>query len=155
MIHRIRQRLPFPLVGLDSNNGSKFINRRLYNYCQREEITFARSRLSVNFFWSVVRLQEEQRHGPRVHPVYDAPRTPYQRSEEQREDLAMEYSRLNPGKLLKPIKQRQDRSMAVGGTYTMTSLRVTSTFKATRLEAEANTFYQSFLNLSSLDYSVA
>jgi len=43
-VHRLRQRLPFPLLGLDSDNGSEFINHRLYAYCQREGITFTRSR---------------------------------------------------------------------------------------------------------------
>jgi hypothetical protein len=33
-----------PLVGLDSDNGSEFINHRLYTWCQREGITFTRSR---------------------------------------------------------------------------------------------------------------
>ena len=43
-VHRVRQRLPFPLLGLDSDNGSEFINQHLYNYCRREGITFTRSR---------------------------------------------------------------------------------------------------------------
>ncbi len=43
-IHRLRQRLPFPLLGLDSDNGSEFINQHLYNYCREERITFTRSR---------------------------------------------------------------------------------------------------------------
>jgi hypothetical protein len=43
-IHTIRQRLPFPLLGLDSDNGSEFINHRLHTYCLREKITFTRSR---------------------------------------------------------------------------------------------------------------
>jgi hypothetical protein len=43
-VHKIRQRLPFSLLGLDSDNGSEFINQHLYNYCQREKITFTRSR---------------------------------------------------------------------------------------------------------------
>ena len=43
-IHRVRKRLPFSLLGLDSDNGSEFINQHLYNYCQREGITFTRSR---------------------------------------------------------------------------------------------------------------
>jgi len=43
-IHRVRQRLPFPMLGLDSDNGSEFINQRLYTYCLREGITFTRSR---------------------------------------------------------------------------------------------------------------
>ena len=43
-VHRVRQRLPFPLLGLDSDNGSEFINQHLFMYCQREKITFTRSR---------------------------------------------------------------------------------------------------------------
>ncbi len=43
-VHQIRKRLPFPLLGLDSDNGSEFINQHLYNYCRREGITFTRSR---------------------------------------------------------------------------------------------------------------
>jgi len=43
-VHRVRQRLPFSLLGLDSDNGSEFINHHLYTYCQRERITFTRSR---------------------------------------------------------------------------------------------------------------
>jgi hypothetical protein len=43
-IHRVRQRLPFPLLGLDSDNGGEFINHHLYTYCHREGITFTRSR---------------------------------------------------------------------------------------------------------------
>jgi hypothetical protein len=43
-IHHIRQRLPMPLRGLDSDNGSEFINHDLYTWCQREGVTFTRSR---------------------------------------------------------------------------------------------------------------
>jgi len=43
-VHRVRQRLPFPLLGLDSDNGSEFINQHLYSYCQQQGITFTRSR---------------------------------------------------------------------------------------------------------------
>jgi len=43
-IHQVRKRLPFSLLGLDSDNGSEFINQHLYTYCQREGITFTRSR---------------------------------------------------------------------------------------------------------------
>jgi len=40
----LRQNLPFPLLGLDSDNGSEFINDTLYRYCLSEKITFTRSR---------------------------------------------------------------------------------------------------------------
>jgi hypothetical protein len=43
-VHYVRERLPVPLVGLDSDNGSEFINHRLYTWCQREGISFTRSR---------------------------------------------------------------------------------------------------------------
>ena len=33
-----------PMLGLDSDNGSEFINRALYDYCRRNRITFTRSR---------------------------------------------------------------------------------------------------------------
>ena len=41
---RMRQRLPFPLLGIDSDNGGEFINDLLYRYCLDEHITFTRSR---------------------------------------------------------------------------------------------------------------
>ena len=40
----IRQRIPFPLLGIDSDSGGEFINAHLFNYCQKEKITFTRSR---------------------------------------------------------------------------------------------------------------
>jgi len=43
-IQTIRRRLPFPLLGLDSDNGSEFVNRELLGYCQKERITFTRAR---------------------------------------------------------------------------------------------------------------
>jgi hypothetical protein len=43
-VHHMRQRLPFPLLGIDSDNGSEFINQCFYNYCRDEKITFTRSR---------------------------------------------------------------------------------------------------------------
>ena len=43
-VHRVRQRLPMPLLGLDSDNGSEFINHSLYDYCRQGDITFTRSR---------------------------------------------------------------------------------------------------------------
>jgi hypothetical protein len=43
-IHHLRQRLPMPLRGVDSDNGSEFINHGLYAWCQREGVTFTRSR---------------------------------------------------------------------------------------------------------------
>jgi hypothetical protein len=39
-----RQRLPMPLLGLDSDNGSEFLNAHLVRYCTQERLTFTRSR---------------------------------------------------------------------------------------------------------------
>jgi hypothetical protein len=62
-IQQTRQRLPFALLGIDSDNGSEFINDQLYRYCIREEITFTRGRAgrkNDNAYveqknWSIVR----------------------------------------------------------------------------------------------------
>ena len=43
-IERLRGQLPFDLLGLDTDNGSEFINYLLFYYCDNEEITFTRSR---------------------------------------------------------------------------------------------------------------
>jgi hypothetical protein len=62
-IRRARERLPFPLLGIDSDNGSEFINDQLYRYCLQEQITFTRGRagnkndsaFAEQKNWSVVR----------------------------------------------------------------------------------------------------
>lgn len=62
-LKRIRKRLPFPLLGIDSDSGAEFINDQLYRYCLAEKITFTRARpyrKNDNPFveqknWSVVR----------------------------------------------------------------------------------------------------
>jgi IS30 family transposase len=42
---RVAQRLlPFSLLGLDTDNGSEFINYALLDFCKTQEITFTRSR---------------------------------------------------------------------------------------------------------------
>lgn len=43
-VDNVRKRLPFPLRGLDPDNGSEFINWQLYRYCQKNNITLTRSR---------------------------------------------------------------------------------------------------------------
>lgn len=40
----IRSVLPIIMLGVDTDNGSEFINEELFNYCEREKITFTRSR---------------------------------------------------------------------------------------------------------------
>lgn len=43
-LQKIRGKLPFALLGIDSDSGSEFINHSFLNYCQQEHITFTRSR---------------------------------------------------------------------------------------------------------------
>jgi hypothetical protein len=47
-LKEIEQRLPFPLRGIDSDNGSEFINTHLFNFCQQRAkghgVQFTRSR---------------------------------------------------------------------------------------------------------------
>jgi len=43
-IKRIEGRLPFSILGIDSDNGAEFINAHLIHYCKEHEITFTRSR---------------------------------------------------------------------------------------------------------------
>lgn len=43
-INQVRVVLPFPIVGLDTDEGTEFINRGLVQYCETNNITFTRSR---------------------------------------------------------------------------------------------------------------
>jgi uncharacterized protein YllA (UPF0747 family) len=62
-LKQVRECLPFKLLGIDSDNGSEFINGELYRYCLKEGITFTRARAyrkNDNCYveqknWSVVR----------------------------------------------------------------------------------------------------
>ena len=40
----IARTMPFPILGVDSDNGSEFINHHLLAWCQKRQITFTRSR---------------------------------------------------------------------------------------------------------------
>lgn len=62
-IQALRERLPFEMLGLDSDNGGEFINDQLARYCEQEQISLTRTRpgrKNDNCFveqknWSVVR----------------------------------------------------------------------------------------------------
>jgi len=43
-LEQLRDRLPFPLLGIDSDNGSEFLNDHLLRWCRRQRLTFTRSR---------------------------------------------------------------------------------------------------------------
>src|SRR3989337_2592845 len=61
-LKQIRQRLPFDLLGIDSDNGSELINDQLYAYL----------RLYTNYFQPVMKLIEKIRIGSRVKKRYDS-----------------------------------------------------------------------------------
>jgi len=58
-----KKRFPFPVLGIDSDNGSEFINNHLKKYCEGKKITFTRARAykkNDNCYveqknWSIVR----------------------------------------------------------------------------------------------------
>jgi hypothetical protein len=43
-LKKLRKNLPFPLLGIDSDNGSEFINKQLEQYCRDQQLTLTRSR---------------------------------------------------------------------------------------------------------------
>ena len=43
-IEYVIAQFPFPILGIDSDNGSEFINPHLFDYCTEHKITFTRSR---------------------------------------------------------------------------------------------------------------
>lgn len=77
-IQRVRERLPFPLLGIDSDNGSEFINDELLRYCRREHITFTRSRVGrkndgahvEQKNWSIVRRTVGYRRYDTPHQLH-------------------------------------------------------------------------------------
>src|SRR5206468_6594353 len=44
-LERARGLFPFPILGIDTDNGSEFINEELLAYCTGEQITFTRGRV--------------------------------------------------------------------------------------------------------------
>lgn len=43
-IDHVARKFPFPVLGIDSDNGSEFINAHLFDYCTAKKLTFTRSR---------------------------------------------------------------------------------------------------------------
>jgi hypothetical protein len=70
----IRGRLPFVLLGLDSDNGSEFLNSHLVQYCSQHRLTFTRSRP----YWKNDQAHVEQKNWSVVRKVigYDRYESP-------------------------------------------------------------------------------
>jgi hypothetical protein len=60
-----RSLFPFPILGIDTDNGSEFINEALVAYCEQEQITFTRGRPSLKNDQCFV----EQKNGAVVRQV--------------------------------------------------------------------------------------
>ena len=43
-LQRARTLFPFPILGIDTDNGGEFINDAVITYCEQEQITFTRGR---------------------------------------------------------------------------------------------------------------
>ena len=46
-LQRARTLFPFPILGIDTDNGGEFINEVLISYCEQEHLTFTRGRPSL------------------------------------------------------------------------------------------------------------
>jgi len=46
-LQRARTLFPFPILGIDTDNGGEFINETLIAYCEQEHLTFTRGRPSM------------------------------------------------------------------------------------------------------------
>lgn len=154
----VRDRLPFEVKGIDSDNGSEYINHHLWRYCKREKIEFTRSRpykkndnahveqknysairktvgysrldtlkqeelmnnlysgplrLYLNFF-QPTRKRKSKEYDPstgKARKFYFEAKTPYQRildsehiSDAQKDVLRLQYTKLNPVKLLAEVR---------------------------------------------------
>jgi hypothetical protein len=64
-IEAIRRRLPFPLLGIDSDNGAEFINHHLKKYCDERHIEFTRCRP----YRKNDQCHVEQKNGAVVRPL--------------------------------------------------------------------------------------
>jgi hypothetical protein len=58
-IKKVQNRLPIPLLGIDTDNGSEFINHTLSDYCKAQSLVFTRSRV----FKSNDQAHVEQKNG--------------------------------------------------------------------------------------------
>ena len=108
-MHTIESRLPFPLRGIDSDNGSEFINHHLWTFCRRRpvghKIQFTRSRP----YKKNDNAHIEKKNGPQVRQLigYDRYDTP--RAQQAMNDLYADLRILNnlfrPSmKLLKKVR---------------------------------------------------
>jgi hypothetical protein len=111
---------------VEQKNGA--VVRRLVGYRRFEGVQaaaalarlYAIARLFVNFFQPSFKLAEKERDGARVRKRYHAPATPYQRlladprtPEAVRDRLGMIYASLDPVRLLRELRDLQQRLVEI------------------------------------------
>lgn len=117
--------MPFPIIGVDSDNGSEFINHHLLNWCAERKVTFTRSRSGnsndgaiwllqsqiTNYFLPQQKLVSKVRNGAKVTKKYDRPTTPHQRAEratsvtsQDKKIMAAVLTELNPAAIQRQIQ---------------------------------------------------
>ena len=132
-VEEVRLKLPFPMLGLDVDNDSAFINETVVDYCKDRKLELTRSRaykkndqawieqkngsvvrLYVNFFQPSFKLKSKIREGAKVKKKYYLPATPYERllandrvTTECKEQLRHTFSTLDPVQLLNQIRECQ------------------------------------------------
>jgi len=82
-LDQVRRLLPMPLLGIDTDNGSEFINQHVIAYCARETITFTRSRAYTKNDQCFV----EQKNGSIVRQVVGYDRFAGERASRQLAEL--------------------------------------------------------------------
>lgn len=103
-LHRLLRRLPFPVLGLDSDNGSEFINHALIAYCRARQITFTRSRP----YQKNDSAHVEQKNGQVVRRLVGYDRYS---SRKALEGLGLLYAAVRPyGNFFQPVMQLQRKT---------------------------------------------
>jgi len=82
-LNQARRLFPFPILGIDTDNGSEFINEELLAYCTSEQITFTRGRVGNKNDQCFV----EQRNGSVVRQLVGYDRFEGQRAYRQLAEL--------------------------------------------------------------------
>ena len=114
-IEDVKSSFPFPILGIDSDNGSEFINAHLKRYCERNSITFTRGRANKKndscYFQPSQKLLTKERTGTKVKKKYDIAQTPSRRllsrpetPDKTRATLRNTFQDLNPVQLLLSIQ---------------------------------------------------
>lgn len=110
-IKHIRSILPFPLKGIDSDNGSEFINHQLYKYCQDEHIVFTRARP----YHSKDNAHIEQKNGSLVRNILGYDRFDTNKQLSQLNNLYDNHLRLFTNFFLPSLKLKS--KIRVGAKY--------------------------------------